>query len=337
MTRYWQLYIFSLSLIFLQTYTVAVDRQQNQKKKQVAKKVDPNDNKGNTPFFLQDPNDQMCLGPDGFTICNENALWILTKRPGKTPKYSLVSLLNPSATGICLERKRSWFGLFGTDKLGMGQCNNGGAKSWGFEFIDAKHVRLTVQGQCLVRGKKKYRNSASVQSCKKGDSLPLVYHPTAVHEVGFYLKSADGGCFDGMKYRSCETGGSKLLWGVGIKYIWGKAQRYFFSFNDRSKCVVARGSRVEKGDCRHPGSYKWGLKEGKLSQDNGKRCVARLQDNNAVMAKCVDAYEYTSMDVPTTYTSADLAAMVKNQENLTPEERSMLQQIVKQHSGLAAK
>jgi len=35
------------------------------------KKSDPNDNRGNTPFFLQDPYDDMCLGPHGFTMCNE--------------------------------------------------------------------------------------------------------------------------------------------------------------------------------------------------------------------------------------------------------------------------
>ena len=45
-------------------------------------------------------------------------------------------------------------------------------------------------GQCLVRGKGGYRNSVTVQNCKKGEFLPLVYHPTEVHENGFYLKSA---------------------------------------------------------------------------------------------------------------------------------------------------
>ena len=282
--------------------TSSSQMQTKNKKQQVQKKSDPNDNKGNTPFFLQDPHDQMCLGPDGFTMCNENALWILTKRPGgKVPKYSLVSLLNPNPKGICLERKTSFFGLFGTDRLGMGACDKRGAKSWGFEFLDAKHVKLSVQGQCVVRGKKKYRNSVSLQPCKKGEALPFLYHPTAVHEVGFYLKAPDGGCFDGSQFKSCESAASKMLWGVGIKYIWGKANRYFFNYNDKSKCLVTRGSRVEKGDCRHPGAFKWGLQEGHLSANGGKKCLARLMDNSGAMPKCSEAYEYISMDVPATY------------------------------------
>ena len=118
------------------------------------KKPNPNDNKGNTPFFLQDPNDEMCLGPNGFTVCDEVALWILTKRVGKATTYSLVSLLNPSAGGLCLDRKRHFFGLLSSDRLGIAPCGKNGAKSWQFEFIDQTHVKLSNRGQCLVRGKK---------------------------------------------------------------------------------------------------------------------------------------------------------------------------------------
>ena len=67
-----------------------------------AKKKDPNDNRGVTPFFLRDPRDEMCLGQNGFTACTEQVLWILTRRPGKKT-YSLVSLLTPSHNGLCLE------------------------------------------------------------------------------------------------------------------------------------------------------------------------------------------------------------------------------------------
>lgn len=225
------------------------------------KKVDPNDNMGNTPFFLQDPQDEMCLGPNGFTICNENALWILTKRQGKKT-YSMVSLMNPNAKEMCLQRKSSFFGLVGSDGIGVGPCNTGAAKALVFEFIDSKHVKLSTQGQCLVRGKKKYRNTVSLQSCKKGAAIPLLYHPTAVHEAGFYLKSADGGCFDGSKFKSCESGANKLLWGFGVKYIWGKANRYIFNFYDKSQCLVAKGNSVVKGDCRHPGAMTWAVKDG---------------------------------------------------------------------------
>mmetsp|Transcript_34541 Transcript_34541/g.35210 ORF Transcript_34541/g.35210 Transcript_34541/m.35210 type:complete len:290 (-) Transcript_34541:197-1066(-) len=263
------------------------------------KKADPNDHNGNTPFFLQDPQDGMCLGPDGFTLCNELALWILTKRQGKKT-YSLVSLMNPNQNQMCLERKSSLLGLIGTDRVGMGPCSTSSAKSWLFEFIDSKHVKLSTNNQCLVRHAKKYKNSASFQSCKKGVAIPLLYHPTAVHELGFFIKSADGGCFDGNKYKDCDIGTGKLLWGVGIKYVWGSANRYFFNYYDRSQCIVAKGNKVEKGDCRHPGALKWGLIDGKLSYNNGKKCVSRLADDSAVLTKCTSSYEYSYMDVPST-------------------------------------
>jgi len=305
------------------------------KTKEASKKPsDPNDNKGNTPFFLQDPYDQTCLGPNGFTVCDERSLWILTRRAGKKT-YSLVSLLNPSPYGMCLERKFNFFGLFGSDRVGMGPCSQSGSKNWLFNFVDNTHVKLSTKDQCLVRGKKSYKNSMSVQKCKKGEFLPLVYHPTSVHEAGFYLKAADGMCFDGSKFRSCEGSGSNmLLWGVGIKYIWGKANRYFFNFHpqDRGNCLVAHGSRIDKSSCSSKGAMKWGLSDGKLSINNGKMCLVRKADNTGAMERCSVANEYMSMDIPTVYTNEDLANMMKNPENLSPEEKAAVAQMVKQHS-----
>jgi hypothetical protein len=133
----------------------------------------------------------MCLGPNGFTVCDERALWVLTKRTGKKT-YSLVSLLHPSYSGLCLDRKKHFFGLMTGDKLGITSCSKSGAKSWQFEFIDQTHVKLSNNGMCLVRGKKGFKNTASVQNCKAKEFLPLIYHPTAVHENGFFLKGADG-------------------------------------------------------------------------------------------------------------------------------------------------
>lgn len=275
---------------------------------------------GNTPFFLQDPYDETCLGPNGFTVCDERSLWILTRRAGQKT-YSLISLLNPSPHGMCLEKKTSFFGIFGSDQVGMGLCSRIGSKSWEFNFVDNTHVKLATKGQCLVRGKKTYKNSVSVQNCKKGEFLPLVYNPTSVHEAGFYLKAGDGSCFDGSKFRSCEGSGSNmLLWGIGIKYVWGKANRYIFNFHpqDRGNCLVAQGSKIEKNSCSSSGAMKWGLSDGKLSIDNGRMCLVRLPDNTGAMAKCSEANEYMSMDVPTVYTSEDLAAMMKNQVRESP-------------------
>ena len=134
----------------------------------------------------------------------------------------------------------------------------------------------------LLTGKGGYRSSVTVQNCKKGEFLPLVYHATAVHDSGFFLKSADSRCLDGNKFVSCTgTSANQLLWGVGVKYVWGKANRYFFNFADKSQCLVARGDRLQKADCGSTHALKWGLIDGQLSQGNGKMCVARLQDNSA--------------------------------------------------------
>jgi hypothetical protein len=161
-----------------------------------------------------------------------------------------VSLTNPSSDGVCLERKSSLLGIFPSDTLGMGQCTKSGAKSWAFTFVDKTHVKLSVGDKCLVRGKKKYKNSASLQPCSKGEFLPLIYHPTALHENGFYLKGGDDTCFDGEKFRSCEgKGASQLLWGIGVKYLWGEARRYFFSFSiaEKGLCLTSKGNKLSKG------------------------------------------------------------------------------------------
>jgi hypothetical protein len=216
---------------------------------------------------------------------------------------------------MCLERKTWFFGLFGDYRVGMGKCSKSGSKNWEFNFVDNTHVKLSSKGQCIVRGKDKYKSSVTVQNCNKKEFLPLIYHATTVHETGFNLKAADGQCFDGSAFRDCEGSGSNMLfWGVGIKYIWGNANRYLFNFHqqDRGNCIVAHGSKVEKSPCTSSGAMKWGLSDGKLSINNEKMCLARLPDDSGAMAKCSEASEYMSMDIPTVYTPEDIEALVRN-------------------------
>jgi hypothetical protein len=80
---------------------------------------------------------------------------------------------------------------------------------------------------------------------------------------------------------------------AGIKYIWGKANRYFFSFADSSKCLVARGSQLEKGDCSSGNALTWGIIDGQMSQGNGKMCIARLKDNSAALGMTIIFAYYT--------------------------------------------
>lgn len=305
-----------------------------EKKKQY--KSDPNDFRGNTPFLLQDPYDKTCLGPTGFTTCDERALWIVTKRPGKKT-YSFISFLTPSPHGMCLERKKGFLGLFPSDKIGMGSCSKDGANRWEFEFVDKDYIRMSTQGQCVVRGKKGYKSTASLQSCKKGEYLPLLYHPTTFHEMGFFLKGADEKCFDGTEFRACDNRDSgKLLWGVGVKYTWGQAVRYFFNFPlaERENCIVAKGSRVERGSCASPNALKWGLENGKLTFKNGKMCLVRHVDDSAGLAKCSEANEHMSMVAPEVLKLEDIEKALKD-PNITAEQRKALHTLLQQYSGQA--
>ena len=76
---------------------------------------------------------------------------------------------------------------------------------------------------------------------------------------------------------------------------------------------IKKMSKIEKTSCSSSGALRWGLSDGKLSIDNGRMCLVRLADNTGAMAKCSDANEYISMDIPTVYSSEDLAAMLNNQ------------------------
>eukprot|EP01038_Epipyxis_sp_PR26KG_P013280 gene13280-17793_t len=297
--------------------------------------ADAYDNRGNTPFFLQDPHDNMCLGPNGFTICDESALWILTRRPRKQT-FSIVSLLHPNSNGhICLETKSYLFGWINSDIVGLGSCNRDVSKSWEFEFVDGSQVKLSNKGKCLVRGKKDYRNSVSVQACSKKEYLSLVYHPTAVHESGFNLKTADGKCFDGEKFRSCDgPQPTKLLWGIGIKFVGGQAMRYFYHYGiaDRSGCIVSTNGdkKVGRGLCSTKAALNWALYGGQLAK-NGKMCVTRKSDDSAVLAKCTVSSEFILMDIPTVQTTEQLAALLKN-PNLSAEEKSALAETYQKRS-----
>lgn len=204
-------------------------------------KRDPNDNKGNTGFFLQDTVDGTCLGPKGFTVCDETSIWILTKRPD-SKWYTLASVFNVNEQGLCLEVKSGWFG---GKHVGMGSCSRKGSKLWEFDFIGSDNVKLHSGGHHLVRGKP-YKNSISMLPSKKSRYLPLKYQPTAIHESGFYLKAQDGSCFDGEKFGSCSKP-SRVLWGIGIRYEWGNAKRYIFNFRDHGSCIENKRSKVFVG------------------------------------------------------------------------------------------
>jgi hypothetical protein len=61
------------------------------------------------------------FGSKKFTVCEERSLWIKVFRDNRAGKetYCLVTLLLPSTSGMYLERKTWFLGLFGSKKVGM--------------------------------------------------------------------------------------------------------------------------------------------------------------------------------------------------------------------------
>jgi hypothetical protein len=124
---------------------------------------------------------------------------------------------------------------------------------------------------------------------------------------------------------------------LGVKYVWGKANRYFFNFalNERENCIVAKGNRVERGSCSSSGALKWGLSsDGKLSTKNGKLCLVRHNDDTAGLARCNEANEYMSIVAPEILKPEDIQEALKN-PNLSAEQRKALQEVLRQYAANA--
>ena len=112
--------------------------------------------------------------------------------------------------------------------------------------------------------------------------IPLTYDPINAHDYGFFLQAADGTCFDGFRFVACT---SKMLWGVGIRYVWGEARRYLFDFKHREICLVSKGATVESGDCNSHNALGWGLNDWKLSSQAEKWCVSRKPNDDAILTR----------------------------------------------------
>lgn len=275
-----------------------------------------------TPFFLQDPNDSMCLGQQGFGACDMSALWVYTSR-GDGEGNSLVSLLEPDPAFGCLSRLRP--NPHSIIPVGVQGCGKKESKHWFLEGPNENgYFRLTDDangGKCVTRykggGKKevlgpkgRVRNSASLQPCERSTEDPVEHESgyvqldvveTAVHDAGFYVQTVDGKCFDGEKFRKCEPV-SDLLWGFGLQFHGkGEVERTLFKFHRPSLCLVedAPNSAVELGECSSERrALKWGLKNGRLSRDNDRSCVVRTLDNGAAIRPCSEAHEHLTLSVP---------------------------------------
>lgn len=247
-------------------------------------------NDGLTAFFLQDPNDSMCLGPHGFTACDISALWLYASR-GEGEGHSLVSLLEPDPGLGCLSRLKPT--AYSNSPVGVHGCGKKEAKLWILEGPNQNgYYRLSdiasasKRQQCVTRykggGKReilgpkgRLRNSVSLQPCEKHPLgsiaeetgyVQLDVVETAIHDAGFYIQTADGLCFDGVKFRKCEPV-SDLLWGIGVHFNGkGEVERTLFKFHNRGRCLFedSTSSSLDIRVCSEKQARRWGLKDGHL-------------------------------------------------------------------------
>jgi len=282
------------------------------------------ENRALVPFFLQDPNDGLCLSMQGFTSCDTSTLWVMA---GRKEGASFINLLHPDSNKFCLEREKG--GKVGGNVVG-GSCRNKGAKEWLLQGPNsAGYYKVTEKTEqlCLTRykgggtkgakgGKGRIRTSSTLQKCveknaKKNNSkknskknsesgyLQLDIIETAVHDTGFFLESADNKCFDGSKFVNCD-GSTSVLWGIGFNFdSKGNAHRTFFKVGNPDLCLVASGgSDVKLGDCKSKAARDWGLADGRLSYSNEKYCLARTVTNVGAIRKCSEYFEHLTLSIP---------------------------------------
>jgi hypothetical protein len=129
---------------------------------------------GTTPFWLRDPVDQMCLGPNGFTWCDASALWLFEPRGSG---FSLVSFLSPNPYEHCMVRRYSWLPWSSQSTVSGFKCSHKGAKSWDIKGINGHYEVSQNRGKmCLVRGQRKYKNSISMLRCEYVHAIHSTVH-----------------------------------------------------------------------------------------------------------------------------------------------------------------
>lgn len=264
--------------------------------------MDPYDNRDRPLFWLQDPRDNTCLGPQGFGVCDEASLWMLADRKGGA------ALVAPFETGnaqMCLDRK--WCHS-AESPVAIGPCKACGAKHWQVTKDRRGYVKVSEDKgkNCLVRSKplpggkqdkiRRYKNSAMMSHCEKGYT-GLVLAKAELND-GFFLQAADGFCFDGDRFVACDVNDWRLRWGVGITFKNnGQAYRYFYKIFEEGVCLQRTGKGAKLGDCSHWGAKRWSLQGGRLAHD-GDHCIVRNHDNSAAFVKCKEGYYEHISPVP---------------------------------------
>lgn len=237
------------------------------------------------PFFLQDASDGTCLGPEGFGRCDDEALWVLAPQK-KKDGYSLLSLFEADPKVSCLERVGS-----GKESIvRTGRCKAAGAKRWDIEKDSQGYYFLTEgtgKGRhCLVRGSAKdnAKNVYRTRPCEKGYTR-LALTTTVINSAPVFMQAADGKCFNGERFRTCNEYDASQLWGVFMQWQGsGDATRSFFQYGAKDRCLTRSGKKLAADSCKGKGAKDWSLDDGHLTHGaKADSCLVRLRDNTAEM------------------------------------------------------
>lgn len=270
-------------------------------------KTNDQDYKGMTLFHLQD-RDGSCLQITGaLGPCTESSYFMYAPRMkgGKSEGHSLVALHSPSPGASCLSRASA---SKVTSALAAGSCGASGAKQFdlvldkgsGSHFVSAlkstscvvrtAHTTEVRNRQAAARKRNKpdpfdaryLYNGVSMQPCKDGGTLLQVVE-SGVHDLGFWITTADGQCFDGFTFRRCDPSSASLVWGWGIKFTGKGDTRYLYKWHTPTQCLSREGGATALASCDSPGDWRLSTR-GELTSE--KFCVVRSLYNEARMVKC---------------------------------------------------
>jgi hypothetical protein len=118
---------------------------------------------GPPAFFLQDPNDGLCLAGGKYRRCAIDTLWYVTGKPGSYQIHH--RLVDETDEGSCLDRAQCHLD---ESDVQLSNCNHCGAKKWNILGDAEAGYVLTEDGNknCI----KRVGDTATMIKCDKGYS-----------------------------------------------------------------------------------------------------------------------------------------------------------------------
>jgi hypothetical protein len=253
-------------------------------------------------FLLQDESDGMCLGGTGVMgPCGTGGLWT---QKGMGRDTSLVSFLHPDPQAMCLSARKGDDGLVTVEACNGGGGGGGGTRRWALE---GRRLSREDGKLCVARGAGADTGDGvlRLQPCFKGHTPLNVLAAGAGDKEGFLLRARNGECFDGVGFASCDSAHAR--WSVEVQdlrhggmYSLYKARGGYAGGKRRclrrTQAIGDGRFEVGLGPCDARGGRKWSLRDGRLSEEEGKRCLARTPAGHPVLQPCSAGHEPIQLD-----------------------------------------